>query len=73
MPWLWKAPAGCWRRWESATNMVYRLCLSTNLAAGFETQSPDIAATPPLNVYTDAVEELDAAMYRIRAYRNSQY
>jgi hypothetical protein len=61
------AGAGFVIQWPSVSNRYYNLDRATNLAAGgFEPIAMEIPATPPDNVYTDIVEGLDSALYRIR-------
>lgn len=55
-------------RWASASNRVYGLDLSTNLLwSTWQTVSPAIPATPPMNVYTDgAAGSAGPYFYRVR-------
>lgn len=52
-------------RWTSGINQTYVVERSTNLITGFDPIATN-AATPTLNVFTDSVDNLPAAFYRIR-------
>jgi len=61
-----KEAAGSFRiAWPGATNRTYLLSRSTNLHSVFDQLDTNIAATPPLNSYTDSVGSLDRAFYSI--------
>lgn len=51
--------------WPGASNRIYLLSRSTNLLSGFDLIETNIAATPPLNSYTDNVGNLERAFYTI--------
>lgn len=53
-------------RWRSAFGQAYVVERSTDLIGGFADVATN-AGTPTVNVFTDAVEGLDRAFYRIRA------
>lgn len=56
-------------QWPSVSNRYYDLYRATNLLmGGFAPIAWNLPATPPDNVYTDIVEGLDTALYRIRVY-----
>ena len=54
--------------WPSVSNRIYAVERGTDLmASDFAVISSNIAATPPMNVYTDTVAfPSDKAFYRIR-------
>ena len=52
-------------RWRSGIGQRYVIQRSTNLADGFAPIATN-AGTPTCNTYTDAVEDLDRACYRLR-------
>lgn len=52
-------------QWQSASNRVYRLMASTNLAAGFSPVFTNVSATPPVNVVTDPAPPSAIRFYRI--------
>jgi hypothetical protein len=55
-------------QWPSVADRTYELDRTTNLTLNaFEVIAVDLPATPPMNVYTDVVEGLDRALYRIKA------
>ncbi len=54
-------------QWSSVTGRTYEVGRSTNLLQQFSVVASNIAATPPVNIYTDA--PADAAYYRVRAAR----
>ncbi len=57
-------------RWLSRSNETYRIMCSTNLSpSAFGIRRSAIPATPPENVYTDALEKADAVFYRIEVDR----
>ena len=51
--------------WPSASNRLYRVDVSTNLAVGFNPEADNVPATPPLNVHTSSM----SGVYRVRAAR----
>ena len=52
--------------WQSASNRVYSIWRSTNLADGFGLRiATNLPATPTQNVYTDQVEGAEGLFYRI--------
>jgi hypothetical protein len=52
--------------WPSVSNRFYEVDRATNLVSpGFEPIAVGIPAFPPVNVYTDAVEGIEGAFYRI--------
>ena len=53
-------------RWSSASNCLYTLEHSTNLASGFSPLTNHIPAAPPVNVYTDSVGGVPQKVYRVR-------
>jgi hypothetical protein len=54
-------------RWNSASDRMYALDRTQDLNAGFtNTVDGGIAATPPINTYTDAVTGVDNAGYQVR-------
>jgi subtilisin family serine protease len=55
-------------RWLSFTNLAftYDVYLSTNLQAGFEPCATNLAATPPINVFTAGVDGVSHRSYYIR-------
>jgi hypothetical protein len=46
------APAGLVLRWSSATDRVYQVWSATNLLSAWLLEATNVAATPPVNVYT---------------------
>lgn len=52
-------------RWWSASNRFYRVQRSTGTLDGFDLLTSGLPATPPENVYTDAIPDLPRAFYRI--------
>lgn len=55
--------------WPSTPGRFYDLDRATNLLlGGFQPIAVQIPATPPENVYTDAVDGIDMATYRVRVY-----
>lgn len=53
--------------WPSATGRVYTVRVSTNLLAAFSVFSNNIAATPPVNIFTDTVHtNADRLYYNVR-------
>jgi hypothetical protein len=53
-------------RWQSATDQTYTVKATTNLIRGFGLLvATNVAATPPINVYTDTVEGVIQKFYRI--------
>ena len=59
------ADGGIVIRWLSRTNETYTVQRATNLVVGFEPLARAVPAGPPENVYTDRVEGVRAAFYRI--------
>ncbi len=58
-------------RWLSRGNEFYRILRATNLSqSAFDIRQSAIPATPPENVYTDAVHSADAVFYRIEVEDN---
>ncbi len=58
--------AGCVLLWPGATDRVYTVSISTNLASGFQT----LASGLPVAAYTDAVPRVETPVfYRIEATR----
>lgn len=54
-------------RWSSVADKSYRLLRSTNLLSGFCVLVPDVAATPPVNIWTDTTATADGPyFYRAR-------
>jgi hypothetical protein len=53
--------------WQSATGRVYHVYVSTNLTTDPFTEeiAPELPATPPVNVYTDAVDRAGSVFYRV--------
>ncbi len=57
-------------RWLSRGNEFYRVLRATNLSpSAFDIRRSAIPATPPENVYTDAVKNAGAVFYRIEVDR----
>ncbi len=55
-------------RWQSASDRVYSIWRSADLSDGFEHRiATNLPATPPVNVYTDAVDGAEAQFYLIEA------
>lgn len=52
-------------RWSSNSNQLYRLLRGTNLFSAFTVIAPSLPATPPINVYTDAVPSSASVFYQI--------
>lgn len=52
--------------WASATGRFYRVERATNLLGSFNSVTSALAATPPLNVFTDAVSSAESLYYRIQ-------
>ena len=53
-------------RWASATNAVYGIHKGTNLVHGsWSPLAGALPATPPENAYTDTVNSVSAAFYRV--------
>ena len=50
--------------WPSIENRTYRVNRSTNLLEGFQIIATNIPACPPINVYTDAVNDTERVYYR---------
>ena len=59
------AIAGTLVQWQSHSNKSYVISRSENLPTGFTGIGSNIAATPPLNVYTDSVSTNALRAYRI--------
>ena len=53
-------------RWPSVADRIYAVESTTNLLSGFQSLESDIAATPPENTYTGAVQQA-GAYYRVQA------
>ena len=54
-------------RWPSVADRVYALQAGSNMAEGFTLNlRTNILATPPVNVYTDAVGGVRTRSYRVR-------
>jgi hypothetical protein len=52
--------------WPSVSNRVYEVDRATNLVSpGFESIASNIPASPPLNVHTDILQDVDKTFYRI--------
>ena len=51
--------------WQSASNRIYRLSVTTNGLADFDVVDNAIPATPVMNVYTVQVISADGVFYRI--------
>jgi 1,4-alpha-glucan branching enzyme len=52
-------------QWNSLTGQVYRLSRGTNLNNAFTVIAPSLPATPPINSYTDAVQQAGAVFYQV--------
>jgi hypothetical protein len=53
--------------WNSSSNKYYSVYRATNLCyGGFVALTNHLAATPPMNTYTDTVTGINQAFYRIR-------
>ena len=52
--------------WQSVTGKFYSIQRTPDLLATWTNIAADLAATPPLNVYTDAASPPDPAFYRVR-------
>lgn len=52
-------------RWASLTNRLYTLHHSTNLLSGFSILEGNIPATPPINSYTDAVNNVMMKFWKV--------
>ena len=53
-------------RWQSVSNKTYALHRSTNLVTGFSVVVSNLAASPPVNVYTDtAPVAAEVKTYRV--------
>ena len=61
------APSASVVTWNSWTNRTYSVYRSTELNAAAACIASNVVATPPLNVYTDAVPALPRAFYRVTA------
>lgn len=58
--------AGHQLQWESVSNRIYTVSWSTNMGDAFVAQVPALAATPPLNTFTDTVHQiLPTIFYRL--------
>jgi len=56
--------------WPSGSGRIYSLYWSVNLTSAFGTVATGIAATPPVNVYTDAVHKTEGLIYyRVRVIK----
>ncbi|MBN1269713.1 MAG: hypothetical protein JXB04_09010 [Kiritimatiellae bacterium] len=53
-------------RWYSVDGKHYSIQRSTNLSGGFAPLDTNLPATAPLNVYTDAVDGVGSAFYRVQ-------
>lgn len=53
--------------WPSASNRVYTLWESTNLAGPFQTRATGIVAQPPANRFTNSLEGEATAVFRVSA------
>ena len=61
--------AGYVIRWASVSNRLYDLLKSTNLMTGFDELTNGLPATPPENVFTDAVNGVGMKLYRVSTHR----
>jgi len=52
-------------RWTSYSNQIYTIHHSTNLQDGFSVRRSDVSATPPMNVYTDAVGSVRSKFWKV--------
>jgi hypothetical protein len=52
-------------RWSSVSSQVYRLSRGTNLNSSFTVIAPSLPATPPVNAYTDTVQNAETVFYQI--------
>ena len=56
----------CILTWSSATGKVYSLWVCTNLVSGeFARTNSALYATPPLNIFTSGVSDVESAFYRL--------
>ncbi|MBN1268031.1 MAG: choice-of-anchor J domain-containing protein [Kiritimatiellae bacterium] len=53
-------------QWNSFTNRFYAVLYSTNLMSGFQPLATNLPGTPPVNVYTDQIEDIQGRYYRVR-------
>jgi hypothetical protein len=61
------ADAGVVLEWPSVVDKAYAIDGATNLPLGFDIPvAVNLPATPPINTYTDIVERIGPAFYRIR-------
>ncbi len=51
--------------WTSAEHRSYALYATSNLLHGFTILESDLAATPPLNVYTDLLNRAGTRCYKV--------
>jgi hypothetical protein len=62
------AASDCVLAWPSTTGRVYTLWISTNLVSGdYWLYDEGLAATPPENVYTTALEDAETVFYLLEA------
>ena len=62
------APDGFRVRWPSVSNRVYDIQFAIELPIGFSDLETNLAATPPLNVYTHPVDaDIPQGFYRVRS------
>ena len=59
------APDGFVVQWSSASNKAYTVSRATNLGSAFAPLASNIAATPPLNSYTDLPPAADTLFYGV--------
>jgi PKD repeat protein len=52
-------------RWESASNRIYQIMMTTNLFRPFTPLATNLWTTSPLNVYTDAFQGRPTTFYRL--------
>ena len=52
-------------RWTSASNQFYAVYASTNLIKGFSVLSSRLPATPPVNSYTDSVNNVKVKFWKV--------
>jgi hypothetical protein len=57
---------GCVLRWLSVSNRMYAIEWSTNPVTGFQSITGNVASTPPLNTYTDAVYRGPMGIFRVK-------
>jgi len=59
------ANVGVVLRWSSVTNHLYTIHASTNLLTGFSVLQGNVAATPPVNSYTNFIPDASTRFWRI--------